>query len=251
MALSKAGVAALIDTIMIRCRRMISTPITSTRTLTHSDLGHNLVDASTGDIVINLPPADVSLGAVDTLFRRIDSSAYSVTIVCPGTDKIVLDNPAGVASVLLPGQGSVLEIRANTAGFWYSLAMSASQAVVNAGVDDTQAVTPKKLKFGFSSLFAANGYLVLPTWLGGFIFQWGKTAPGPIPTGGQSIQVPWPITFPNALYYAGGSCDATGSGTNTVFTSVFNLNLVNFGLTVGNYAAAVNTNGTFYFGIGR
>ncbi|MFV2950282.1 hypothetical protein ACNIZR_33505, partial [Pseudomonas japonica] len=53
------------------------------------------------------------------------------------------------------------------------IARVASQVAVDAGVDALAFVTPKMLRNGFGALLAGNGYLRLPTWAGGVIFQWG------------------------------------------------------------------------------
>jgi phage-related tail fiber protein len=127
----------------------------------------------------------------------------------------------------------------------------ATDAQMLDSANDVVMATPKKLRKGFVISLAVNGYIAFPTWLGGLIFQWGKTIPGSIPTGGQSYTVSWPVAFPNACYYAGCSCDGTGSATNSIGTSVFNVGLITVGLTVSNYAAAVTTNGTYFFGVGR
>lgn len=73
------------------------------------------------------------------------------------------------------------------------MAKVATQAQVNAGADDATVVTPKKLRAGFSISTGTNGYLAFPSWLGGFVVQWGA---GGSSTGNGDI-IYFPIAFPN------------------------------------------------------
>lgn len=91
-------------------------------------------------------------------------------------------------SALLPLAAQATESNLGTAKV-------ASLVQVEAGVADDLIVTPKKLRLGFSALFAANGYLVLPSWLGGLIIQWGAATQSV-----GTINVSYPIPFPNAVY---------------------------------------------------
>lgn len=71
-----------------------------------------------------------------------------------------------------------------------------TEAGINGGSDDTTAVTPKKLRLGVSLSLGVNGYIVLPTWLGGLVLQWGA-----VPLAGTaSGTVNYPIAFPTACF---------------------------------------------------
>lgn len=83
-----------------------------------------------------------------------------------------------------------------------------TQTEVDAGALDTVAVTPKKMRWGFAANFSPNGYVVFPTWLGGFVVQWGAFNNASTSTG----TFPFPIEFPTAalsvsLTRAGGTGD--------------------------------------------
>ncbi|MGF6220952.1 phage tail protein [Pseudomonas sp. YL-218 TE3947] len=70
----------------------------------------------------------------------------------------------------------------------------ATQALTDAGADDATIVTPKKLRWGFQILKGSNGYIILPTWLGGLIIQWATIA-----TAANGLAtITHPIAFPAA-----------------------------------------------------
>ncbi|MFJ7106750.1 phage tail protein [Pseudomonas sp. NPDC098740] len=70
----------------------------------------------------------------------------------------------------------------------------ATQALTDAGADDATIVTPKKMRWGFQILKGSNGYIILPTWLGGLIIQWATIA-----TAANGLAtITHPIAFPIA-----------------------------------------------------
>ena len=72
------------------------------------------------------------------------------------------------------------------------VAKVASQVQVDTGTDDTAMITPKKLRWGFQILKAANGYIVFPSWLGSFVIQWGFQTVG----ASTATTYNFPLTFP-------------------------------------------------------
>lgn len=74
----------------------------------------------------------------------------------------------------------------------------ASQVQVETGVDDSTIVTPKKMRWGFYILKAANGGIIFPTWLGGLVVQWGQTPFVNAAPQGAKANVILPFEFPNA-----------------------------------------------------
>ncbi|UHH28285.1 hypothetical protein LUW10_20725 [Pseudomonas veronii] len=126
----------------------------------------------------------------------------------------------------------------------------ATQAATNAGTDDAGAITAKKLKFGFASLFAANGYLKFPDWLGGFIIQWGNAGIGD----DTIVDVTLPISFPNSFFaaIATAQINVAVTGANTLSATAYkrSLSVVSIGMNQGTTVVPA-TSGVDYICIGR
>ncbi|HFH4653091.1 phage tail protein [Pseudomonas aeruginosa] len=81
------------------------------------------------------------------------------------------------------------------------IAKIATQLQTNAGTDDATIVTPKKLRWGFAMSFtAASGYLLLPTWLGGALFQYGRAS---LSADTETVFT-WPLAWPDSCYALAG-----------------------------------------------
>lgn len=115
----------------------------------------------------------------------------------------------------------------------------ATQNQTNAGTVDDVAVTPKKMRAGFAILLAPNGYIAFPTWMGGWIFQWGMSPPVSIEA--PSVAVTFPIAFPSAFFHISQS-DWSGQVTYPMGRTMWNVaNASKTGFT------AINM-GTIYVG---
>lgn len=91
-----------------------------------------------------------------------------------------------------------------------------TQGEVDAGTLDDVAVTPKKLRWGFTASMTVNGYIALPSWLGGLIFQWFTGPTRLLNTAGNtSATESYPIAFPNGCFIG----LATHGGTTRALSS--------------------------------
>lgn len=111
------------------------------------------------------------------------------------------------------------------------MARVATQAQTNAGTDDTTIVTPKKLRAGVAMSLGANGYLALPSWLGGVIIQWGITS-----AAGLTRPVTFPLAFPTRNCGVQASANALNNGSAYEIANPADLTLTGCNLYVNNSA---------------
>jgi len=123
----------------------------------------------------------------------------------------------------------------------------ATQALTNAGVDDATIVTPKKMRWGFGISLAANGYITLPTWLGGLILQWGQINVGDI-SSSVSVSYSLPLAFPNAHYQTLLSCAESAAGNWNAFLT--GKSLLGFTWATQEWASVVQNAKVTYLSIG-
>lgn len=114
----------------------------------------------------------------------------------------------------------------------------ATQVQTDAGLDDVTIITPKKLRWGIQFLAAANGYLILPSWLGGFIFQWGSKSLTANTQGTITFPIPFVVTaltFQIQTAAASSPIGAVGAGGSTLTscTALANINCNASWLAIG------------------
>ncbi len=157
----------------------------------------------------NIPIANVNDYVVNAntplLFLYFDSKFYAYKAGAESLgdlSDVTLTSPTSGQALVYNGTKFVNKTISNVA----------TQAEVDAGVEDTKIVTSKKLKTMFVNGLntATNGYQKLP---GGLIIQWGaSTFRGTTGQSGELITLP--IAFPNAFFRITGTDG--GYGANAI-----------------------------------
>lgn len=131
-----------------------------------------------------------------------------MTVVAAGAD--VIYSPSGATSFPMQ-QGAYVTLVSTGSGAWLAVDSNqrASEALVGisrfatlaevvSGASGAIGVSPSYLKNGFASSFGANGYIVFPTWMGSFMFQWGRySLAAPV---ASTVVVKFPIPFGTVLH---------------------------------------------------
>ncbi|MFJ4197013.1 tail fiber protein [Pseudomonas sp. NPDC089534] len=169
---------------------------------------HTAVDYSVSNAVFNAGATPVSAGALGVTRPRNLAVMWCIKAWNAPVNQGNID-----VSVLAVLAQQATELNQGTA-------KTATQAQTDAGSDDQTIVTPKKLRWGFSALKATNGYLILPSWLGGLVIQWGTT--GAIAAGAQ-MTVTYPIAFPNAsvMTLIGNSSSVGSTGATSTLCAMY------------------------------
>lgn len=209
----------------------------------------NFIVTNSGSITLKIDPSVVlaTREYVDGLTGRASQADAE-----KGEDSLLIMTPLRVFQAI----AKIVRQATETASGWAKIS---TQDQVAAGVNDATIVTPKKLRAGFAINLAQNGYLAFPTWLGGLIFQWGRTtyAPAVAANAELTMVVNYPIAFPGAVFIQLCSCqDFTASssgGTSNVINNIRSNGMltsfhINFRtLLAGNAGSLVFS----FFGVGR
>ena len=105
------------------------------------------------------------------------NGAVTGNVVFDGSTDVTLATSAAQASEAIAGGAKL-----------------ASDQQITEGTDDTTIVTPKKLRLGASFSLGITGFVALPIWLGGFVFQWGYGTETSGTTGFRFFPMMFPTT---------------------------------------------------------
>lgn len=190
-----------------------------------------------------------------------------------GTDNTKTMTPLRVFQAIAKVVGQATEAA-------FGWAKIATQAQVTTGTDDATIITPKKLRdtqatqaeaeagtdsnkwmnplrvyqaiakrvfAGLAYSSTPNGYIVLPPWMGGFVFQWGAFSHGEA-TNFVAVSVPFNIGFPATCYNVQCISDA---GTTTC--DLNGITAVNVGVTIAHRETSgpVVAGSLYWFAVGK
>ncbi len=200
------------------------------------DLGYDATQAAL------YPSAAVAVGNAGTVSGLADNGEISYGATRPRNLSVMWCIKAWNAPInqgnidiaaLVPLAAQATEINQGTAKV-----ATATQMLDSA--NDAVMVTPKKLRFGFAVSLAANGYVALPSWLGGLVIQWGYV-PGSLDD--LTALISFPMAFPNQCLNVSATADGSQSGASTfvgvglqkVSVSQFRMNGYGSGMATSGY----------------
>lgn len=115
-----------------------ATTFSATATLTKSQCGLVLANATAGAMILTLPESNAALGIVEVVLRRTDATTNMLTIAASGADRIMLDTtatPAGLASTELLFSGDFLRLRSDGSGKWWCVGQAQLPASIASGLN--------------------------------------------------------------------------------------------------------------------
>ncbi len=197
--------------------------LNASTTLVAADIGALVsVEGASGSTQTLMSIATLPTGASISFTA---SSAF--TLQAGGADQISIPTVGNVTSIQMD-KGDTISVTRDPTRWWVSsyssktqateavagVAKVATQALTNAGLDDAAIVTPKKLRWGFTISLAANGYICLPSWLGGVTLQWGRVTAPPSNANATSAAIAFPMAFPGSCYLVVAAPQGPGNTIN-------------------------------------
>lgn len=144
--------------------------------------GNYLVATNNLSDVENAATSRSNLGlAIGSNVQAYNANLASIAGLTLANNKLIGASGAGTAVLYTIGTASGNIPTVGTSSATESLAgliPIATQFVTDVLTNDTTAITPKKLGNGFALSATTNGYIKLPSWLGGFTIQWGSATTG-------------------------------------------------------------------------
>jgi hypothetical protein len=99
---------------------------------------------------------------------------------------------------------------------------------------------------GFASSFGANGYIKFPSWLGGWVVQWGGYTPG---VNAGSSAITFPISFPTACYGCWAGCNAVLVGNELLTYSCYPPSVS--GTNIQYYSSNTTLRASYWLALGK